>query len=357
MATLREFVEELLETPDGVEVAFRHLKSQCAPGNPLRNATLTGIREWNELDTKIIEGTVSASDAEVHKNRLSIRLLKLADRLDGARPIEAQMQEVVEQHQRIAEETKDRDDDAAASQLESAPTVNEPLAALSISTRALSVSESVSRMLCLKRQICALVVGADHVGTGFLISDRHVLTNRHVFDEAIKRNGTRSCVFDHGGEKPFDSLPRFDLSPQLVPEPRPGVQALSEVSQLDYAVLELAQSVPPDRGCLAPANDVQLCDKDPVILLHHPSAEGNGTASAAPLQSSVGAIRDVHGFMNRFAYTAATAPGSSGAPILSAQFELIGIHHHQQRNVNSHGIPIKAIAEHLASKGFTSFGS
>ncbi|MEL6109604.1 MAG: trypsin-like peptidase domain-containing protein [Planctomycetota bacterium] len=365
MANLREYVEELLETPDGVELAFRHLKSQCAPGNPLRNAALTGICEWNELDSKMIEGTITDADATVQKSRLRVRLLKLADRLDRDRPIESEMRTILERHQAIAEETKNDDTVAASSlatwsqtllsesQLESAPQPDQPLAAITLSTRALSVSESVRRMLRLKRQICAVMVDDGHVGTAFLISDRYVLTNRHVLDEALHRSGVRSCVFDHAGEKSVSGLPRIDLSPQLVPELSPGVQALSDVRDLDYAVLELERSVEESRGCLAPA-DVQMRDKDPVIILHHPTAEDG--CSASPLQASVGAIRDVNGFANRFAYTAATAPGSSGSPVLSAAFELIGIHHHQQQNVNSHGIPIKAIVEDLRCKGFTSFG-
>lgn len=365
MANLREYVEELLDTPDGVELAFRHLKSQCAPGNPLRNATLTGIREWNALESKILEGTVTDADATVQKNRLSVRLLKLADRLDRERPIDSEMKTILERHQMMAEETKNFDAEAASSletwsrtlptesQLESAPQADQPLAALSLSTRALSVSDSVNRMLQLKRQICSVMVDSEHVGTAFLISDRHVLTNRHVLDEALQRNGVRSCVFDHADDKPIAELPRIDLSSQLVPVTSRGTQALSEVRELDYAVLELERTVETFRGCLEPA-DVRLQDKDPVIILHHPTAKDQ--RSASPLQASVGAIRDVNGFMNRFAYTAATAPGSSGSPVLSARFELIGIHHHQQHGVNSHGIPIKKIVEDLRQKGFTWFG-
>ena len=120
---------------------------------------------------------------------------------------------------------------------------------------------------------------------------------------------------------------------------------MGETDGLDYCVFEMAE--PSERDVFV-ASSVKLEDKHPVVIMHHPA----GHDGPLPLQNSYGAIRDVNLHKSTFGYTAATAPGSSGAPVLSGRYELIGLHYHQQRGVNSHAVPIAPIAADLKAKGF-----
>ncbi len=60
------------------------------------------------------------------------------------------------------------------------------------------------------------------------------MTNRHVFDAALSLNPPDiRAVFDYSGDQSYESLPRKKIV--LTPV------AMSEVNDLDYAVLKMAR--------------------------------------------------------------------------------------------------------------------
>ena len=62
-------------------------------------------------------------------------------------------------------------------------------------------------------------------------------------------------------------------------------------------------------------------------------------------------VFDNNSFMGRVAYTANTAPGASGSPVFNENWDLVAIHHHGEKNVNNHGVPMKAVLKHLKDTG------
>ena len=113
MVTTRELVERLLESEseDGVELAFRELKERSRNIPSLRNAAVIGIGEWRELGDQEIAGMLTAEQCRVSKARLTDRVLRFADRMDRAAPIQTEADKLIADHQRLAEFTKGKDEE------------------------------------------------------------------------------------------------------------------------------------------------------------------------------------------------------------------------------------------------------
>ena len=179
----------------------------------------------------------------------------------------------------------------------------------------------------IKQQVCSIGNNGDHYGTGFLVGDRIVMTAAHVVPADPK---TLDVAFDFVGE---DSrrrkLPKIGVVTELF---------RSEPEELDVSILELGSPPSGARGRLRPTPHTFGEIRQPVIVFGHPDG--------LPLRQAMGVVFDYNPQVSRVAYTANTAPGSSGSPVLTLEWDLVALHHHGTANVNNHGVPMKSILAH-----------
>jgi len=236
--------------------------------------------------------------------------------------------------------------------------------------------ESPPEVYSFSRHVCQILVqtvtGTSSIGTGFLVSPRHVLTNYHVVESVETDN--LQCRFDV----------RFtDIGPRIGPAcavtaviaERPYSSAEGDASydsnsiehpapnELDYALLELAISVGNEdvevvqdssipRGWLDLPVSLPLTDiSKNVYVLQYP---GGGAIKAA----SGALVPDQPNSGTRLRYLANTESGSSGSPCFQWSEEtprkllLVAMHNygHEGRGNKSgfnQGIPVHLICKDL----------
>ncbi|MBP0633071.1 serine protease [Cupriavidus sp. AcVe19-1a] len=206
------------------------------------------------------------------------------------------------------------------------------------------------------RAVCRIEFGGQEragVGTGFLVGADAVLTANHVVemierqpllaDDAICRFG---CLNDM--DKPGVAVrlrrPKYSDSakPPGADELFPG-GAEPNAEQLDYTLLRLGRDFdaePFEIAKVAPAVN------DPIVVLQHPKR--------APLRIALGRISGFNASTTRLRHSAATEQGSSGAPCLNQDLEVIALHNAARYAVGqalamyNTAVPISRIAAALS---------
>ncbi len=200
------------------------------------------------------------------------------------------------------------------------------------------------------KRICAIYVGKQFIGTGFLIADDLIMTNFHVYESGVNLpDNTQPWVayFDHR-----DTHTRIDQRPQVVIR-KNGLLAGSRVGERDFAILALEQAVGRDRGFFELFENVAgYARGTKVMVMGYPGVTapaGDATAGiqAGALLRESGEIIYDYGQAPRFGYSAFTAKGSSGSPVLDDRYRLVGLHHHGQEQRQNSGIQMYAIIEEL----------
>lgn len=164
-------------------------------------------------------------------------------------------------------------------------------------------------------------------GTGFLVGRRTVLTNYHVVADAL-RTGVAGdgliCTFDFadndlakvvvtGGAK-WDKLSSPYSQSDLTGIGEPGE------NELDFALITLAHEVEPTRVALPwPTSPPIVAHRDFLVIGQHPRGQSAKIA--------FGEVVDLPSSGLRYRYDVVTGPGSSGAPVLNLDLELVGLHH------------------------------
>jgi hypothetical protein len=200
----------------------------------------------------------------------------------------------------------------------------------------------------LQGQVCFVDVPQGG-GTGFLVGEDLVLTNQHVV--APVQNGSVSpnqvhCRFDY--REPVVGAPLqakgetvVDLDvPSWLVDSRPPSEfdwtpTLGDAApnELDYAVIRLAEGIGSEpvhgglgdpaaqpRGWItAPASTPSLVAGNQLFMLQHPNRE--------PLQLTIGSVSSFNASGTRVRHTANSKDGSSGAPCLNADLQLVALHH------------------------------
>lgn len=195
------------------------------------------------------------------------------------------------------------------------------------------------------------------VGTGFLIDKNLVLTAHHVVemmsrqpllaDDAICRFECLNDV-DKCGVAVRLRRPKFreDESPPGGNELTPG-GAEPTPDELDYSLLRLEHSIDAEPFHVAPA---AAAIDDPIVVLQHPRR--------APLRISLGRVSGFNAGQTRLKHGAATEKGSSGAPCLNQDLQLVGLHNAARYSIGNEladyntAVPISPIATAVAAKGF-----
>ena len=187
-------------------------------------------------------------------------------------------------------------------------------------------------MALAEKRVCAISQNGSHRGTGFLIGPDRIMTNAHVVGES-EALGSFQAQFGFLQGTNRDQLPKYAFAEEL---------ARSRPREYDFAIFRLNAVPEGGRGYFKVRDYAFDTIREPISLLGHPN--GN------PLTFSFGVIFDNNSFLGRVAYTANTAPGSSGSPLFRENWDLVGIHHHGEENVNNHGIPMKDILNDLVKK-------
>jgi V8-like Glu-specific endopeptidase len=147
-------------------------------------------------------------------------------------------------------------------------------------------------------------------GTGFLVSPRLLLTNQHVLPDQSLLTGSRFRF-------------NFQLDVNENPEPFKDYKAKPDGiyhanKTLDYTLIELDGDPGEEWGILKVRTQDPLIDSR-VNIIQHP----NGLPKQIAIQNNFIKYVDAQ----RIQYLTSTLPGSSGAPVLNDQWEVIALHH------------------------------
>ncbi len=209
------------------------------------------------------------------------------------------------------------------------------------------------RLLRASDLVCRIDAGGQH-GTGLLVAPTLVATAAHLVSDLVDatgpgrpvpRAGSTSRIHVTFGDV-MDQLDEEGPPTRLEPQPATlatswladydppspeetgsdafdllSVAGIGEDGPWDLAILRLAEARPSSRMSWSgelPRKPFQI------HVLHHP---GDGTGGALPLQWSVGAVEKPLGDPPvRLLHSASTSPGSSGAPVVDADFHVVGLH-------------------------------
>ncbi|SDR37832.1 Trypsin-like peptidase domain-containing protein [Rhizobiales bacterium GAS113] len=223
--------------------------------------------------------------------------------------------------------------------------------------------------------VCRIEINGKPTGTGFLVGPDSVLTNFHVVEKVLggdnKFTAAVSCRFDFaeaesGGVDAGTSVgvasPCLDWSRYGAAENTSDPSSsLPEADELDYALLKLDHSVGNrpapgawgKRGWITiPAKAPSLSRDSPLIIIQHPL-----TGPKVADRNDKGVV-GLNPRNNRLIYVNETYPGSSGAPCLTADYELVALHHYGDpawvAAPRRQGVPIWLIRDRLVVHGCAS---
>jgi len=165
---------------------------------------------------------------------------------------------------------------------------------------------------------CDPNVEAVGFATGFLVAPRLLLTNWHVFNDAASARGNGANFFHERGDSGVAFGDTFEIDPDYF--------FLSN-DRLDFALVGLKTTSITDKP-LVDVNPIAMSGSlakilvgQPVNIIQHPDG-GPKTWVTMNENRLIDITED--GFLQ---YTADTLQGSSGSPVFSKAWELVGLHH------------------------------
>lgn len=167
------------------------------------------------------------------------------------------------------------------------------------------------------------IAGTGGFGTGFLVADRVLMTNNHVFKNAT--TATMSTV-QFGYEEGADGsvLPKtFKMAPK---------DLFVTSKALDYSVVAVAGRTPPGAtyGVLPLIGAIgKAMVGEWLNIIQHPQGK--------PKAVAVRENRLVDELDRYLHYLTDTDPGSSGSPVFNDQWEVVALHHSGVPRTNANG--------------------
>lgn len=203
-------------------------------------------------------------------------------------------------------------------------------------------------------------------GTGFLIGDDLVLTNWHVVNHFIDKDGNPKSIQSDSISVHFGFFAKLDTNQKedgityLLDRPS-WLIAHSPQEELDYALLRLEKKAakeaaggvnnrPPNRddakrGHIAISAPVSIRENMPLFIIQHPDGD--------PMGIAVDLVSKLDNMNNRIQYFTNTREGSSGSPCFDARWNLVALHHAGCEGLTgkfNEGIPIDKIFASLKDK-------
>lgn len=183
------------------------------------------------------------------------------------------------------------------------------------------------------------------VGTGFLIADDVLMTNRHVVDFLVQpRASVPAAQFDYVTGTDDDRTPSGGTVIPL----EGGVEGIkdwligsSPVNELDYALIRLPAGT--GRPVTPTPQAYSFSAGDVYFIPQHPKGEtmkiGGGTMLGKADNPP------------RINYTTNTETGSSGSPVFTTSWQPVALHRAGSNTHNS-GVPLSIIYEHAKANGY-----
>jgi hypothetical protein len=216
------------------------------------------------------------------------------------------------------------------------------------------------------QRVCRIDVETRHGpvhGTGFLIGPDLVMTNYHVLADVLTGAAPPDGVrFQFGYRMVGDLLEKGRQAGLAThwhlassPPVRPGTKKKVPTDGLDFAVVRLDAPVGHDpdvtvfggtRGWIPlPVTASVPTAGDKLLILQHPAG--------SPIKMAMDplGIVTVDRKGRRMTHRVNTLNGSSGAPCLSFDFKLMGLHRAGFDESRNEAVPIAAIVRHLNSQG------
>jgi endonuclease G len=155
-------------------------------------------------------------------------------------------------------------------------------------------------------------------GTGFMISDKLLMTNSHVIPTIVSaKNHFVEFNYELDGSSCPKPVTRFSFAPHIF-------FVSSSFDDLDFTIIAIGERIL-GKGALSefgycPLVDFETQSIDGVnCMIHHP---GGGFKRLTFLNKQV--VAQTEEILH---YYAATQSGSSGAPVFNTKFELVAMHH------------------------------
>jgi hypothetical protein len=207
----------------------------------------------------------------------------------------------------------------------------------------------------VKRQVCRFEVkltnkdnAAFGIGSGFLVADDVILTNRHVVDEYLGYLGKGLC---NSPAIQFDYMENVDGTQNdgvSFPLEEAGVErwlvGSSPKGVLDYALIRLPKgtgrtAIPTPAAYAFTQGDIYLC-------VQHPAGE--------PMKLGVGTMAGTQDATATdppcVKYTTNTLGGSSGSPVFNLSWRPVALHRAADDGLNV-GVPLKLVYDDAVAKG------
>jgi len=165
---------------------------------------------------------------------------------------------------------------------------------------------------------CDPNVEAVGFATGFLVSARLLLTNWHVFPDAASAIGNGANFFHERGDSGIAVGDTFEVDP--------GYFFLAN-ERLDFALVGIKPKSVTDKSfadvdpVVMTSSPAKILVGQPVNIIQHP--DGGPKTWVTMNENRLIDISE-EGFLQ---YTADTLQGSSGSPVFSKGWELVGLHH------------------------------
>jgi V8-like Glu-specific endopeptidase len=173
--------------------------------------------------------------------------------------------------------------------------------------------------------IAKLYIGQGYVCTGFLVSKNLLLTNNHCLEKSTSFSRLPQ------GNDCSDIEIQFDFNLQGALEKTTRTRCLRVRGNdpiLDYALLQLDPNNIKVSGIerrWLKFKDAALSNPAKVVIIHHPAGLAKKISYNCDLYPRT---------ENDLEHNCATASGSSGAPVLNDQWEVIGLHYKGAFNEN-----------------------
>lgn len=181
------------------------------------------------------------------------------------------------------------------------------------------------------------------LGTGFLVADDVIMTNRHVVD-MFQSNPVNSPAIEFDYVEGADTT---EIESALFPLEGPvesWVIGSSPMNILDYALIRLPRGT--GRPVVPPPKPYVFTEGDIYIIIQHP--EG------APMKLAAGTMAGTQEASAAnppcVKYTTNTKGGSSGSPVFNLGWRPVALHRASEAGLNV-GVPLQKIYDDAVAKG------